>query len=110
MSTNLYLAAEGAAAAATTGGIWSEWAGLMLIGPMLAFVVIVLFGKRMRYQGAEVAIGAMAFNFVWSSVLLLLNMGDSGVLYERSLEIAAVGGGLVFELGWIVDGLSIMMY
>ena len=110
VSTNLYLAAEGAAAAATTGGIWSEWAGLMLIGPMLAFVVIVLFGKRMRYQGAEVAIGAMAFNFVWSSVLLLLNMGDSGVLYERSLEIAAVGGGLVFELGWIVDGLSIMMY
>ncbi|MDE0189535.1 MAG: NADH-quinone oxidoreductase subunit L [bacterium] len=110
MSTSLYLAAEGAAAAATTGGIWSEWAGLMLIGPMLAFVVIVLFGKRMRYQGAEVAIGAMAFNFVWSSVLLLLNMGDSGVLYERSLEIAAVGGGLVFELGWIVDGLSIMMY
>ncbi len=110
VSTNLYLAAEGAAATATTGGIWSEWAGLMLIGPMLAFVVIVMFGKRMRYQGAEVAIGAMAFNFVWSSVLLLLNMGDSGVLYERSLEIAAVGGGLVFELGWIVDGLSIMMY
>ena len=110
MSGNLHLAAEGAAAAATTGGIFSEWAGLMLIGPMLAFVVIVMFGKRMRYRGAEVAIGAMAFNFVWSSVLLLLNMGDSGVLYERSLEIAAVGGGLVFELGWIVDGLSIMMY
>ncbi|MDE0232152.1 MAG: NADH-quinone oxidoreductase subunit L [bacterium] len=110
MSTNLYLAAEGAAAAASTGGIFSEWAGLMLIGPMLAFLVIVLFGKRMRYQGAEVAIGVMAFNFVWSSVLLLMNMGESGVLYERSLEIAAVGGGLVFELGWIVDGLSIMMY
>ena len=110
VSTNLYLAAEGAAAAASTGGIFSEWAGLMLIGPMLAFVVIVMFGKRMRYQGAEVAIGVMAFNFVWSSVLLLLNMGETGVLYERSLEIAAVGGGLVFELGWIVDGLSIMMY
>ena len=110
VSADLYLAAEGAAVAASTGGIFSEWAGLMLIGPILAFVVIVLFGKRMRHQGAEVAIGAMAFNFVWSSVLLLLNMGESGVLYERSLEIAAVGGGLVFELGWIVDGLSIMMY
>ena len=110
VSTDLYLAAEGAAAAASTGGIFSEWAGLMLIGPMLAFVVIVLFGKRMRYQGAEVAIGVMAFNFVWSSVLLVLNMGEQGVLYERSLEIASVGGGLVFELGWIVDGLSIMMY
>ena len=82
----------------------------MLIGPMLAFVVIVGFGKRMKYQGAEVAIGVMAFNLIWSTVLLFLNMGSQGVLYERSLEIASVGGGLVFELGWMVDGLSIMMY
>ena len=52
----------------------------------------------------------MAFNFVWSSVCWVLNMGEVGVLYERSLEIASVGGGLVFELGWMVDGLSIMMY
>ena len=82
----------------------------MLVGPMLAFVVIVGFGKRMKHQGAEVAIGVMAFNLIWSTVLLFLNMGSQGVLYERSLEIASVGGGLVFELGWMVDGLSIMMY
>ena len=111
VTEHLYWAAEeGAAVAAGTGGIWAEWAGLMLIGPMLAFVVIVGFGKRMKYQGAEVAIGVMAFNLIWSTVLLFLNMGSQGVLYERSLEIASVGGGLVFELGWMVDGLSIMMY
>ena len=111
VTENLYWAAEeGAAVAAGTGGIWAEWAGLMLVGPMLAFVVIVGFGKRMKHQGAEVAIGVMAFNLVWSTVLLFLNMGSQGVLYERSLEIASVGGGLVFELGWMVDGLSIMMY
>ena len=111
VTEHLYWAAEeGAAVAAGTGGIWAEWAGLMLIGPMLAFVVIVGFGKRMKHQGAEVAIGVMAFNLIWSTVLLFLNMGSQGVLYERSLEIASVGGGLVFELGWMVDGLSIMMY
>ena len=112
VTENLYWAAEeGAAVAAGTGGIWAEWGrGLMLIGPMLAFVVIVGFGKKMKYQGAEVAIGVMAFNLIWSTVLLFLNMGSQGVLYERSLEIASVGGGLVFELGWMVDGLSIMMY
>ena len=111
VTQNLYWAAEeGAAVAAGTGGIWAEWAGLMLVGPMLAFVVIVGFGKRMKHQGAEVAIGVMAFNLIWSTVLLFLNMGSQGVLYERSLEIASVGGGLVFELGWMVDGLSIMMY
>ena len=111
VTQNLYWAAEeGAVTAAGTGGIWAEWAGLMLVGPMLAFVVIVGFGKRMKHQGAEVAIGVMAFNLIWSTVLLFLNMGSQGVLYERSLEIASVGGGLVFELGWMVDGLSIMMY
>ena len=111
VTENLYWAAEeGAAVAAGTGGIWAEWAGLMLVGPMLAFLVIVGFGKKMKYQGAEVAIGVMAFNLIWSTVLLFLNMGSQGVLYERSLEIASVGGGLVFELGWMVDGLSIMMY
>ena len=111
VTEHLYWAAEeGAAVAAGTGGIWAEWAGLMLVGPMLAFVVIVGFGKRMKHQGAEVAIGVMAFNLIWSTVLLFLNMGSQGVLYERSLEIASVGGGLVFELGWMVDGLSIMMY
>ncbi len=108
--SGIHLAAEGGAAHHGTGGIWSEWAGLMLIGPMLAFLVIVLFGKRMKHQGAEVAIAVMAFNLVWSTVLLVLNMGDQGVLYERSVEIASVGGGLVFELGFLVDGLSIMMY
>ncbi len=110
LARGIHLAAEGGAAHAGTGGIWAEWAGLMLIGPMLAFVVIVLFGKRMKYQGAEVAIAVMAFNLLWSTVLLVLNMGDEGVLYERSVEIASVGGGLVFELGWMVDGLAIMMY
>ena len=104
------LAAEGGAVKAGTGGIWGEWAGLMLVGPMLAFLVIVLFGKKMKHGGAEVAIGVMAFNLLWSTVLMALNMGDKGVLYERSVEIASVGGGLVFELGFLVDGLSIMMY
>ena len=110
LSRTIVLAAESGVTAAGTGGIWAEWAGLMLIGPMLAFLVIVGFGKKMRYQGAEVAIAVMAFNLLWSTVLLVLNMGDEGVLYERSVEIASVGGGLVFELGWMVDGLSIMMY
>ncbi len=106
----LWAAEEGESVSAGTGGIWAEWAGLMLIGPLLAFLVIVLFGKRMKYQGAEVAIAVMAFNLIWSTALFLLNMGSKGVLYERSIEIASVGGGLVFELGWMVDGLSIMMY
>jgi len=29
---------------------------------------------------------------------------------ENTFEIARIGSGLVFELGWVVDGLSIMMY
>ena len=99
---------------AGTGGIFAEWAGLMLLAPFAAFLLIVFFGKRMPYQGAELAIGALAFNLVWSSVLFVMNMTE-GVLYERHIEVGRIGlwegaRDLVFELGWVVDGLSIMMY
>jgi len=110
----LVLAAEEPAAELVTGGIWVEWAGLILISPFVAFLLIIFFGKRLKYLGAEFAIAALAFNTVWASVLFVLNM-TRGVLYERTFEIARIGflGGakeLVFELGWMVDGLSIMMY
>lgn len=100
-------------AGAITAGMWVEWSGLILLSPLVAFLLILFFGKRWKRQGAEFAIAALAFNSVWSLVLFVLNLGD-GVFYQRNLEIARIGslGGkeLVFELGWMVDGLSIMMF
>ena len=91
------------------GGWWADTAGIMLLLPLVAFLLILPFGKRMKYDGAELAIGALAINTVWASVLLYLNATE-GVLTQTTFEIARIGSDLVFELGWVVDGLSIIMY
>jgi NADH-quinone oxidoreductase subunit L len=93
---------------AGTGGFWGDTAGIMLVLPFVAFLLILAFGKRMKRDGAEFAIGALAINSLWALVLFVLNMTD-GVLDITTFEIARIGSGIVFELGWVLDGLSIMM-
>jgi NADH-quinone oxidoreductase subunit L len=108
----LYLAAEGPTEF-SEGGFFADTAGIMLISPFVAFLLIIWLGKRMRNHGAEFAIGAMAINLVWASILFFQNMTE-GIVREVYFEIANIGlfegRELVFELGWMVDGLSIMMY
>jgi NADH-quinone oxidoreductase subunit L len=101
--------AEHAVEAGITGGFWVDGAGIMLVLPFVAFLLILAFGRRMKNHGAELAIGALAINSIWATVLFVMNM-TSGVLGQRTFEIARIGSDLVFELGWVVDGLSIMMY
>ena len=91
------------------GGFWADTAGVMLVLPFVAFLLIIAFGKRMKFHGAELAIGALAINTLWATVLMVLNM-TQGVLSKTTFEIASMGSDIVFELGWVVDGLSIMMY
>jgi NADH-quinone oxidoreductase subunit L len=92
---------------------WIDTAGIMLILPFVAFGLIMAFGKRMKGKGAEIAIGALAINTVWATVLFVMNM-TQGVLARTTFEIGRIGTSagheIVFELGWVVDGLSIMMY
>jgi NADH-quinone oxidoreductase subunit L len=103
-------AEEGHAIEAGSGGFFADTAGIMLLLPMLAFVAIIAVGKRMKYHGAEIAIGALAVNTFWATILFVQNMTE-GVLREPvTFTIGDIGSGLSFELGWAVDGLSIMMY
>ncbi|MGD2102666.1 MAG: proton-conducting transporter membrane subunit, partial [Acidimicrobiia bacterium] len=112
MTNLLILATEEAehVVEAGTGGFFADTAGVMLITPFIALGLIMIVGKRMKYQGGEIAVAALAINLVWAVPLFVMNM-TSGVLAEpTTFEIARIGSGLVFELGWAVDGLSIMMY
>ncbi|HEY4584706.1 MAG TPA: NADH-quinone oxidoreductase subunit L [Acidimicrobiia bacterium] len=105
--------AEHVVEAGITGGFWVDTAGIMLVLPFAAFLLIMAVGKRMKRQGAEIAIGALAINTIWATVLFVLNMTE-GVLAKTTFEIARIGTvagkEIVFELGWVVDGLSIMMF
>jgi NADH-quinone oxidoreductase subunit L len=90
-----------------------SFAGTLLILPFIAFLLILFFGKKLKYQGAEFAIGAMAVNWVYAVALFVLNI-TQGVAEEVQFEIGRIGlvagWPLVFELGWVVDGLSTMMF
>ncbi len=114
-SASFILAAEsdGYGPDLSAGGFFAETAWIMLVLPFAAFLMIVLVGKRMRGQGAELAVGAMGVNLVWASALFVQNMVE-GIYREVNLVIGEIGtlGGvhLSFELGFVVDGLSIMMY
>ena len=108
----LFLAAEEGAAIVEAGisdGFWVDTAGIMLVLPLVAFLLILAVGKRLKNHGAELAIGALVVNTLWATVLFVQNM-TQGVLATRTFEIGRIGSDLVFELGWVVDGLSIMMY
>ncbi|HEY5650186.1 MAG TPA: proton-conducting transporter membrane subunit, partial [Acidimicrobiia bacterium] len=110
----VFAAEEGAHGGSfSEGGFFADTAGIMLVLPFVAFVLIVAFGKRMKNEGAEFAVGAMAINLIWASVLFFQNMTE-GIVREVHFEIARIGmfegRDLIFELGWMVDGLSIMMY
>ncbi len=109
------LAAGDGAADLSSGGFFAGTAWIMLVLPFVAFLAIILVGKRMKGLGAELAIGAMGVNLVWASVLFVQNMAG-GIYREVNLTIAEIGTlgitdrNLAFELGFVVDGLSIMMY
>ena len=110
--TNLLLAfaSEGEAAIEFGhGGQLQEWAWLILVAPFLAYVLILAYGKKLKYEGGEIAVGMMAFVFGYG-LLLWLDTIRNHTVFEKSIEIGRIGDGMVLEWGWVVDGLSSMMY
>ena len=92
------------------GGFWGQTAWIMLVLPFVAFLVILAFGKRLKNQGGEIAVTALAINLIWAGALFLLNMTEGVLDTSHTFEIASIGSNLTFELGWTLDGLAIMMY
>ncbi|HEX6221810.1 MAG TPA: NADH-quinone oxidoreductase subunit L [Acidimicrobiia bacterium] len=112
MSNLLILAAEEGehVIGAGTGGFWGDTAWIMLVSPLIAFLAILAFGKRLKNQGGEIAVAVLAINLLWATALFILNMTEGVLDASHTFEIARIGSDIVFELGWMLDGLSIMMY
>ncbi|NNF64556.1 MAG: NADH-quinone oxidoreductase subunit L [Acidimicrobiia bacterium] len=90
------------------GGTLAEFAWLIPVVPLLAAFAIVFWGKKLPQKGWELAVGAMGFVGLYGTVLFLSNFSQ-GITYEGSVNIAQLGD-MAVEWGWMVDGLSIMMY
>lgn len=89
---------------------FAETAGIMIILPFVAFLAILVFGKKLKHHGGEIAVAALAINLVWAATLWVGNMTGAVAVDQYVFEIGRIGSNMVFELGWVVDGLSIMMY
>ena len=96
------------AEALSDGGTLASMAWLIPVVPMVAAFAIVFFGKRMPYKGWDIAIGVMAFEALYGTLLLLSHISNP-IAHDFSVEIATIGS-MPIEWGWSVDGLSIMMY
>jgi NADH-quinone oxidoreductase subunit L len=95
-------------------GLLAHGAWLIPVVPLVVVGLIVLIGKRLPFRGWELAEAALAFVALYSTALLIANWVEP-LAFERHVEIARIGalpglGQLVLEWGWVVDGLSIMMY
>ncbi len=94
-------------------GVLVHGAWLIPVLPLVAMALIIAIGKRLPARGWELAEGAMAFVAVYSVALLVANWVDP-IAYEANIELARIGSiagaDLVVEWGWVVDGLSIMMF
>ncbi|HSM01087.1 MAG TPA: NADH-quinone oxidoreductase subunit L [Acidimicrobiia bacterium] len=90
------------------GGVLAEFAWLIPLVPLVLMFGIVFFGKRLPFKGWELAEAAMLFVAVYGVALFIANAGE-GIHHEGAVEIARLGS-YTIEWGWVVDGLSIMMY
>ncbi len=91
-----------------TSGPLVEYAWLIVVVPIVAAFAIAFFGTKLPKKGWELAWGAIAFVGAYGTVLFVLN-ATQGIVYEGQVEIARLGD-FTLEWGWMVDGLSIMMY
>jgi NADH-quinone oxidoreductase subunit L len=100
-------------------GVLADFAWLIPVVPMVVAVLIVFFGKRSPLKGWGMAAGTMAFVALYGTVLFAMNTFGDPLGYEGTVHLADigtqtlgahVGDALAIEWGWMVDGLSIMMY
>ena len=90
------------------GGALAQWAWLIVVVPLVITFLIIFFGKMSPLKGWGMATFGMAFVAVYGAVLAWVNLQD-GILYEGAIEVGKIGS-FTIQWGWVVDGLSIMMY
>ncbi len=119
-ANELILATEASGAEEfSDGGMLAEAAWLIPVVPLVLTFAIVFFGKRSPWKGWGMAVFSMGFVAVFGTVLFVMNTFGEGITYEGTVYLVDigtqslgdhVGDAFALEWGWMVDGLSIMMY
>ncbi|MCH7668036.1 MAG: NADH-quinone oxidoreductase subunit L [Acidobacteria bacterium] len=90
------------------GGLLASAAWLIPVVPLVAAFAIAFFGKRLPHKGWELAMGAMGFVGLYGIILVVMSL-NQGITFEGAISIGEFGP-VDIEWGWVVDGLSTMMY
>jgi len=82
----------------------------IVLAPLLAAIVAGLFGKRIGRAGAHwITILGVAISFVLSLYVLKYFLLDGGESYNGTVYRWASMGGIYFEVGFLVDRLTVLM-
>ncbi len=90
---------------------WVELAWLVPVLPLASAVAIASFGKNLPGKGSEIGVLTLVAAFV-VSIGIAWETFSAGTPepFERAVDWSPLGGGFVFELGMLVDGLTAMMF
>ncbi len=92
----------------TDGGLLAEFTWLLVVLPFIAALLITVAGKYLPFKGSEIALITICFIFFYSIALMYLHITE-GIASEFFINVGNIGQ-FEIEFGWVVDGLSIMMY
>ena len=78
--------------------------------PLLAAIVAGFFGHRIgRVHSHRVTIGAVGFSFLLSCVAFVHVVINDAPVFDQSLYTWLVSGGIRFEVGFLIDSLTVLM-
>ncbi|TVR23101.1 MAG: NADH-quinone oxidoreductase subunit L [Nitriliruptor sp.] len=87
-----------------------EYAWVVVALPLLSAVLITAFGKQLPGKGSEIGIAALGLSWLLAVGIAWETFVTSPMEpLERSIDWSPLGGGFVFELGMLVDGLTAVM-
>jgi NADH-quinone oxidoreductase subunit L len=112
MVTTLAVMQEHAEEVLATSGNWAtEHAWLIPVLPLVAFFLILAFGKRMPRKGTEIGIIAVGGSLALSLFILIGDyVGGGGPVVEREVDWFPFGADLGLGLGMKIDGLVAVMF
>ena len=117
LSAALTAAAEGPVtgpSSVDSAGFFLDFAWLVPLLPALSFLGILLFGKRLPRKGSELGIAAVAGSFLLAVGAAVTWVGHRDAAHEGVAAVhRTVGwlhsGGIEYDAGILVDGLTVMM-
>ncbi len=83
---------------------------LIPLAPLLAAIIAGFFGKKIgRTNSHRVTIAGVAISFLLSLVVFQRHVLGGAEAFNESLYIWMVSGGIRFEIGFLIDNLTVLM-